>query len=56
LNEQFYYEFGAQSDMANLAWTVWTNLRVYFPLAYDGYRSVGSAPRHPGDEKTESQP
>ena len=56
LDEQFYYEYGAQSDIANLAWTVWTQMRVYFPLVYDGLRSVGSAPRHPGDERTESQP
>ena len=27
--------------------TLWTEQRVYFPLTYDGYESVGSVFRHP---------
>jgi hypothetical protein len=33
--------------------TVWTKNRVYFPVVYDGYESVGSVSRNPDGAKTE---
>lgn len=32
--------------------TLWTEDRVFFPVEYDGWESVKSAPRNPCDEAT----
>jgi len=37
------------------SFTVWGEKNVYFPLEYDGYMSVGFAPRNPCDIKMPPQ-
>lgn len=39
-------------DLDDLRWTAWCGDRVYFPVQYDGYFSIGSVPRDPCKEKT----
>jgi len=35
----------------DLCWTAWLGDWVYFPVMYDGYYSIGSAPRNPCSHK-----
>jgi hypothetical protein len=46
-----WYKSGSS---AHIPWLIWTKLRVYFPVVYDGYLSVGSVPRDPCDERAEA--
>ena len=41
---------GGFGGREGVSFTLWTAKRVYFPVTYDGYESVGSAPRDPCDE------
>lgn len=54
--EQLDSEFDAgYGSPEGCAFTLWTPLRVFFPLCYDGAESVGSAPRNPSPEACEHQ-
>jgi hypothetical protein len=52
MNREFFAGFGSPEGDT---FTLWTEKRVYFPVTGDGSEWVGSAPRHPCEEKTDHQ-
>ena len=49
LNRRFDCSFGGTEEVA---FTLWTTNRVYFPVQYDGSEWCESVPRNPCDDKT----
>lgn len=49
LLEKFDIEYGYTEGKP---FTAWGEKYVYFPISYDGWESVGRAPRNPCDEIT----
>lgn len=49
-NDEPEYDEDNSRASSHVPFTIWTANRVYFPLTYDGWDSVGSAPRQPSDE------
>lgn len=43
---------GGYGVAEGIPFTLWTNLRVYLPVQYDGAEWVDSVPRNPCDVKT----
>ena len=49
LDIMFNYGF-SEKWTEGAPFTLWTHQRVYFPVGFDGYESVASAPRFPSNE------
>lgn len=52
MDQLFYYGYGG---VEGVSFTVWTKMRVYFPICYDGAELVGSVSRNPDGKATEQQ-
>lgn len=49
-----FFDAGVGSPNGSI-FTAWGDKYVYFPVCYDGYESVGYAPRNPCEESTTHQ-